>query len=135
MSRNNKGTKRNFSEEHRKFLSEEATKRNLSKKGKPLSEEIRKKRKEKALRGENHPMYGKHHTVEARKKMSLAKKGKVSWGKVVKQCDPKTKICIRTFPSAKEAAIFYEKKNGDYIAKACRNQKVKLGFLWEYESN
>lgn len=31
--------------------------------------------------GENNPMYGKHHTEEAKKKQSEAKKGKPSWNK------------------------------------------------------
>ena len=46
-----------------------------SNKGKIRSEETRKKISE-ATTGENHPMYGKHHTEETRKKMSEANKGK-----------------------------------------------------------
>ena len=46
-----------------------------AKKGRTLSEEHRRKISE-ALKGENHPMYGKHHTEETRQKMSEAKKGK-----------------------------------------------------------
>lgn len=45
------------------------------KKGKPLSEEHKRKIGE-ANRGVDHPFYGKHHTEEAKKKISKAKKGK-----------------------------------------------------------
>ena len=45
------------------------------KKGKKLSEETRKRISE-MNKGENHPMYGKHHSEEAKKKMREANKGK-----------------------------------------------------------
>ena len=45
-----------------------------SHKGKPISEETRRKIGA-ALKGENNPFYGKHHTEEAKKKMREAKKG------------------------------------------------------------
>ena len=43
----------------------------------PTSEEYEKARIfcHEAMSGENHPLYGKHHTKEAREKMSLAKQG------------------------------------------------------------
>ena len=46
-----------------------------AKKGRTLSESHRRKISE-ALKGENHPMYGKHHSDETRRKMAEAKKGK-----------------------------------------------------------
>lgn len=58
MSNSLKGKK--FSEEHKEKISK-------SLKGKPKSEEHKSK-----LRGENNGMYGKHHSEEARKKMSKA---------------------------------------------------------------
>ena len=68
-SRANKGKKR--SEETRKKLSK-------AHKGKPKSEEQKKKQSE-AMKGkhtgENNPMYGKHHTDEAKERMSKALSG------------------------------------------------------------
>lgn len=39
------------------------------------------------LAGEKHPMYGKHHTKEAREKQSVSKKGKPSWNKGIPSSD------------------------------------------------
>ena len=39
------------------------------------SEEAKRKISE-AMKGENHPMYGKYHSEEAKRKMSEAKKGR-----------------------------------------------------------
>ena len=55
------------SEEARKKMSE-------AQKGKHLSEEHKKKLSE-AKKGEKNPMYGKHHSEEYKKKLSEAKKG------------------------------------------------------------
>ena len=55
------------SDETRKRMSEAG-------KGKPKSEEARKKMRE-AKKGEKHPMYGRHHSEETRKKWSEARKG------------------------------------------------------------
>lgn len=56
-----------FSKEHRQKLSESQRNR------KPDSEETRR-RKSKATRGENHPMFGKTHSEESKRKMSEAHK-------------------------------------------------------------
>lgn len=46
--------------------------------GKPVNlTEESKKRKSEKLSGKNHPMFGKHHTDEAKAKISKARKGKV----------------------------------------------------------
>ena len=47
-------------------------------KGVPLSEERKAKLKESALRGDDHPkgMLGKSHSLDAKRKMSIASKGK-----------------------------------------------------------
>lgn len=49
-------------------------------KGKKLSDETKLKMS-LARKGENHPMYGKHHSKESIKKISESKKGQVSWNK------------------------------------------------------
>lgn len=68
--------RRQFSEEHRRKLSE-------AHKGKRFSEETRRRMSEAkrgknnpwyGKRGENHPRYGKHHSEEARRKISKAMK-------------------------------------------------------------
>lgn len=59
---------RTFSEETLKKMSE-------AKKGKPLSENHKKKIKE-SQSGENHPWYGKKHKEETKKKISESRKGK-----------------------------------------------------------
>ena len=41
--------------------------------------------------GENHPMYGKHHSAESIQKMSEAQKGKTPWNKG-KHCSSEQKI-------------------------------------------
>ena len=42
----------------------------------PIKESERKRKLSESKKGENHPMFGKHHTEEARRKMSEAHKGK-----------------------------------------------------------
>lgn len=53
----------------------EETRAKMSESKQNISEETRKKISE-AVKGENHPMYGKHHSEESRKKMSEYRKGK-----------------------------------------------------------
>lgn len=67
--------KRQFSEEHRKKISE-------AKKGKPLSEEHKKKLSE-IFSGKNHPWYGKHHSEKSKRKMSETLKNGYKTGKIV----------------------------------------------------
>ena len=47
----------------------------------------------KSVQGENHPMYGKSHSEETRKKISQSLKGKISWMKGKKHTE-ETKIKI-----------------------------------------
>lgn len=77
VSEARKGKK--FSEEHRKKLSEAHKGQPAWNKGKHLSAETRDKiseSKKGKYTGENHPMYGKKHSDETRRKMSAKKKGK-----------------------------------------------------------
>lgn|SRR3990167_2427418 len=66
ISKSNKGKKK--TEEHKQKLKEVAI-------GRIVTEETRDKLS-KATKGENNPMYNKHHTEEARQKQAKAKKGK-----------------------------------------------------------
>lgn len=59
-------------------LSKEARQKiSKAKAGKPLSDAQREAIKNRKQSGENHPMYGKHHTEEAKRKISAANKGKL----------------------------------------------------------
>jgi group I intron endonuclease len=51
--------------------------------GRIVSEETRKKRSD-ALSGENHPMFGKHHTEEMKEKSRESHKGQIPWNKGLK---------------------------------------------------
>ena len=98
-----------------------------------------------AQKGEKHPMYGKHHTEEARKKMSEARKGENNpfFGKhhseetksKISEAKNKKVICIETgqvFNSLQEV----EENMGvcsTSITKCCRGrQKTAGGFHWKY---
>ena len=87
--------------------------------------------------GENHPMYGKHHSEETRKKMSKAKKGKYCGennpnSKPVIQIDQNTNEVINIYSGAKEA----ERKGGfkqSAISECCRGKrKLYKGFKWMF---
>lgn len=47
-------------------------------KNRVISEDEKKKQKELALKGEDHPWYGKHHTEETKQKIRESRKGKYS---------------------------------------------------------
>lgn len=71
------------SEETKKKMSEAQKKRFENPENHPMfdkhhSEEARKKIS-KALGGKNHPMYGKHHSEESKRKNSETQKGKKKW--------------------------------------------------------
>jgi group I intron endonuclease len=119
--------------------------------GKHLKEETKQKLREKTTErhrtiwsGENNPRFGIKHTLEARKKMSDATKGKNN--KPVKQIDLKTGEVIKIWHSAIEAAKFLNPKmtSGSPITQICKKRtwvlptgyiftcKSAFGFYWEY---
>ena len=84
--------------------------------------------------GEKHPFYGKHHTEEAKQKMSEANKGEKSYlyGKFGKNHNTsKTVICITTrqvYYGAKEAERATGVANQD-ISKVCNGKRKSAGKL------
>lgn len=97
--------------------------------------------------GENNGFYGKHHTEESRRKMSIARKGITPWnkGKHTDNYKSKKVICVTTgkiFDSAKEGAEFYNiAKTG--VTACCRGGRksagkldnIKLVWEWYKEDN
>ena len=80
----------------------------------------------KHFKGKEHPFYGQHHSDETKQKLkkSLLNKN----GKTVR-CIEENKI----FPSAKEAARYYNMKTASHISACCRGQrKTANKFHWEY---
>lgn len=62
----------------KKLSDDVKAKMSRSRTGQKRSDETKRKMSE-SKRGERHPMYGKHHTAEARAKMSEKRKGCVPW--------------------------------------------------------
>lgn len=84
--------------------------------------------------GENHPMYGKHHSEEARQKISKATKGKNNPAS-------RSVICLTTkriFFTLKDAASFYNIKTASNITTCCRGGCKSCGnyngkrLVWKY---
>ena len=87
--------------------------------------------------GENHPMYGKHHSEETKKKMSEAKKGKYCGennpnSKPVIQIDPNTNEIVNTYSGTNEVAR-QTGFNQSAISSCCRGErKTHKGYKWMY---
>lgn len=76
--------------------------------------------------GKEHPMYGKHHTEETKKKMSQSNLNKN--GRAVK-CLDNNKI----FNTAMEAARWCGLSNSSHILECCKGKrKTTKGFRWEF---
>lgn len=96
------------------------------------------KAKSKIYTGENNPMYGKHHSDEAKKKMSEKRKNRKltdEWKKKIGDSCKKKVINIDTgeiFNSIKEAAEYYNLKD-THISRVCKGKRNKTGgFRWKY---
>lgn len=95
-------------------------------------------------RGENHPLYGKHHTDEAKKKMSEAKRNNPEYMEyfinMVKEKHPKNRIkmydknknYIRTFESQLEVVKFLgqESNHTQRLRAAINNHTIYHGYLF-----
>lgn len=80
------------------------------------------------FKGENNPMYGKHHTEEALTKMkahAATKKLKIA------KLDKETLQILQVFDGVKDAEKALNVSHG-WISKAARQNKVAYGFRWKF---
>lgn len=111
-----------------KILSDE-TRKKMSEvnKGKTLSEETKIKLSE-AKKGENNPNYGKHHSYETRKKLSVTQ-NTTGYFRVIKQ---KTKMCKQGFLWSYQYYVNGKRKRITSISIDELEKKVKAkGLPWE----
>lgn len=89
-----------------------------------------------ALQGENHPMYGKHHTEETKQKMSETKKGKFgsehNRSKKVAQYDKQTLKLIKIWDSMHNVERELGINNGNISACCKGKRKSAGGYVWKY---
>ncbi len=113
----------------------------------PVSREIyMNAAKQKDMGGKNNPMYGKHHSEEAKKKISQKAKGRklsperirkmsqVALKRTVIQMDLNGKELNR-FASVKEAAEYVGAFPQNIGSVCSGKQKSCKGFLWRYEDD
>ena len=115
-------------------------------KGTTMPDDIRQKvsehRKGKTS-GELHPMYGKKHSYESKKKMSESQKGRTAWNKGIHTGITPVNAravgmynddgeLIRVYQTIKEASLDVGACNGNI--SACCKGKVKhaCGYVWKY---
>ena len=91
--------------------------------GKHHSEEAKEKMSE-SLKGENHPMYGKHLSEETRRKLSIP----------IVQIDPSTDKAINVWGSSMEVEreVGFYNSNINHCLKG--RQKTYKGYKWMYLS-
>lgn len=80
------------------------------------------------FRGENNPMYGKHHTEEALKKISAhaaTRKRKIA------QLDKETLEIIKIFDGVKDAEKELQVSHG-WLSKAAKQNKIAYGYYWKF---
>ena len=80
------------------------------------------------FKGENNPMYGKHHTKEALEKIrahAATRKLKIA------QLDKDTLEIIRIFDGVKDAEKALNVSHG-WLSKAARQDKIAYGFKWKF---
>lgn len=77
--------------------------------------------------GCKNPMYGKHHTIETRKKMS-----KNRFKRPIFQIDIKTNKIIKEFESANQASRETNIRQGNISNVCCGRSKSAGGYKWRY---
>ena len=81
--------------------------------------------------GENNHMYGKHHTDEAKRKISENHPN----NKTVVQINPNTNEVVNTYCSAREASRQTGFNQGN-ISQCCNGKrKTTGGFIWKFAEN
>lgn len=104
------------------------------------------------IKGEKHPMFGKHHSVETKEKISKANKGKFAgeknpmFGKhhteeainkikkPIEQIDIETGKVLRTWKSATDVHNELGWSIGN-ISNCCRGiKKYAYGYIWKFAS-
>lgn len=120
---------------------------NTNKLGMTVTKEVRdtisKKLKAKYQSGELiHPMLGKTHKKASLKKLSKAKignsirKNNPTYRGFI-QIDKETKLELRRFETAREAADYvqqYSKPSSSKIIRACRENRLAYGYFWKFEN-
>lgn len=80
------------------------------------------------FKGKNNPMYGKHHTEQALKKIreyAATRKLKIA------QLDKDTLKIIKVFDGVKDAEKALNVSHG-WISKAAKQEKIAYGFRWKF---
>lgn len=157
MSASHKGKAHPYKGMKGVFSEETLKKMRLAKLGKPLSE-AHKEAIKKAQAGKNHPMYGKKHSEETKKKMSEKAKNRVFSEETRKKMsesglkrfsDPdyyiehhkrpvRCKTTNKVYASVKEAALDVGLANSSSIIRVCQGKgkiggKLNgVGLEWEY---
>ena len=123
---NNEISKKKMSENHANFKGE-----NHHMYGKHHSKETKRKISE-ANKGENHHMYGKHHSEETKNKISESLKGENNpKSKPVVQIDLNTNEVINIYSGTREASRQGFKQS--HISSCCNGKrKSHKGFKWMY---
>lgn len=84
----------------------------------------------KKIIGENNGMYGKHHTEEAKKKVSEANKGRPSWRR---NLTPVRCIDLnQVFDCCAEAGKYFGIQSGSVLQCCCGKRKTAGGHRWEF---
>jgi group I intron endonuclease len=98
-------------------------------------EKISKTRRESGIaKGENNPMFGKHHTQAVKDKQSKLRKSQdlSIWEKPIKQIHKDTNEIIKIWPSKRKAEIGLNLPFHSYLSRAANYKKQAYGFKWEY---
>ena len=122
-----------FTEEHRKKLSLAHMGKSSARKGKTHTEEAKAKIREarKKQVGENHPMYGKHHSMETKLKMSTpiyCKELNMKFDSIALACEYSEKHNLKANRPNIIANCKGRRKNAGFIIKD--GQKIQLH--WSY---
>lgn len=137
-------TKQKISESLKGRPMSELTKEKLSFKGHLHTEETKeilsKKAKDRYKDPTKHPMYGKHHSEESKRKNSESRKGKCMGSENGKSravlCFTKSGEFIKEFSCQGDACewLGMDRKNNSQISKCCNGKnKTAYGYVWKFK--